>query len=215
MISHFFVSFFPLVSAPLHAYLPFAPTLQHSITYTHTYTTHINTVYTGLPLLITICKTSPPHPFIFPPFPQLSCYFSLPASLPLPFQPALPPPIALFSLSPALSQPYLMCGCKRRCFDLTLGLFSTSVHCCRRPCGVLGGLGQSLLFVEWGSPANMLIQNTNLELTSKGGVEIGVQYHFFFPQCNPPTFRPSLSLSFAHSHSSSSVPLSPYASMHT
>lgn len=99
--------FFLLASAPLHAYLPFPP-LSNTPLHTHIYTTHIKIVYIGLPLLNTICKTSPPT-FSLPPFPQLSCYFSLPTSFPLPFQPALPPPIALFSLSHLLYHSHACC----------------------------------------------------------------------------------------------------------
>lgn len=221
MISHFFVSFFLLVSAPHSIPISLLPPLSSTPLHTHIHTPHTPTVYIGLTLLITICKTSTLPPFIFPPFPQLSHYFSLPAPLPLPFQPALPPPMTLFSLSLALSQPCLMCGCKSRCFDLTLGLFSTSVHSCWRPFGVLWGPGRGLLFVECGSPANMLIQNTNLQLTSEGLAEkrTGGRKGFnttssflnsSLPPSGPLSLTLSLSFSFSYPHF-----FSLYASVHT
>lgn len=137
---------------------------------------------------------------------------------------------SFISLSPFPLSPWLKCGCKRRLSDLTLGLFTTSVHSCWRPCWVLWGRG--LLIVECGSLANMCIQNTNLELNSKawglgevvGGKVLGgvdrdrgerkVQnYPFFYPFSHS-TSRSSLS--FSHLPFLLALPPLPHhASMHT
>lgn len=127
VVSHFLASFFSLLSAPFST--------SHLLPLT--YTPHTSTQCMGLPLLITISHHPPS--FLCPISP--SCYIPPSTSLlPGPFLPALLPPLCcFFNCSLSLSQPCLMRSCKRGCFDLTLGLFSTSVHSSCRPRGALWG----------------------------------------------------------------------------
>ncbi len=155
-----FCVFFPLGLCP---FCFLSPVLHCIHTYAHS--THPHSVYSP-PLSHHYLQDITPLLALsfFPPFPQLPCYFSLSTSPPPPFLPA--PPL----LSLALHLGPAWCVVIREGV-LTLGLFSTSVHSCWRPCGVLWGRG--LLVVECGSPTNTLIQNTNLETSEKRGEAAG------------------------------------------
>lgn len=103
MISHFFVPFFLLVFAPLFISISLLLPLCNTLLHTHIHTLPTATQCIWASPLSSLSKTSPTTS-IFPPFPQLTRYFSLFKSLPPPFLSALPPFFLSFRslyLSPA------------------------------------------------------------------------------------------------------------------
>lgn len=114
--------------------LPFSVFLQYFSSHTHAaYTSHINTY--GPPPSQHYLRHHPHNTFYFS---SVTWTFIIFECLHLSLQPSPFPLVSLlYSLVLPLSQPSLMCGCNRRCFDLTLDLFSTSTAA-GGPVGSLG-----------------------------------------------------------------------------
>lgn len=144
-----------------------SPPPLYSLSLTHT---HAQWAYTGLPLLIAICKTSPHHFHFSSVSPALLLFLTARISSSPTFPPWTHPSISPFSplylhlhLGPAW------------CVVVRGGVSPWHWVCsARRPTAAGGPLGSSGVGVCWlwsgecVSPANTLIQNTNLEITSEG-----------------------------------------------